>query len=467
MKLVPRSLAALVLLASSLSAREKVVEMIRPAIPVGAPEAAKTAPEAKKADLKPAAAKPAPEPKKAAEAPKAPEAAKAPAKAEMKKLTPALPVAASVADAMQHFVKEGTLSGAVTLVAQRGKVLSFEATGLADIASKRPMEKDSLFWIASMTKPITALGVMMLQEEGKLSIHDPVEKHLPEFKNQLLVQEKSAGKTVLVKPTRPITIKDLLTHTSGLVGNSPLDGDALDVLTLKEAVITYALSPLQFEPGSKWSYCNPGINTLGRIIEVVSGMDYARFMEKRILGPVGMQNTTFWPQKSKLENLATSYKPAADGKGLEPVGIRYLTPPFSSKKRTPLAAGGLFSTAEDLLKLYQMLLDGGVAKKKRLISEESLKLMTTAQIGDLKAGFAEGMSMGLGFQLVAQPAGPTAALSAGTYGHGGAHGTQGWIDPVTGAIHILLIQRSGLQPNGDSSAVRAAFHAAAAGLLAK
>jgi CubicO group peptidase (beta-lactamase class C family) len=150
----------------------------------------------------------------------------------------------------------------------------------------------------------------------------------------------------------PITIKDLLTHTSGLVGNSPLDGDALDVLNLKEAVITYALSPLQFEPGSKWSYCNPGINTLGRIVEVASGEEYAKFLEKRLFKPLGMRETTFWPSKKQLARLATSYKPTADGKGLEPTTIRYLTPPFSNKKRAPLAAGGLFSTAEDLLKLY-------------------------------------------------------------------------------------------------------------------
>jgi len=247
------------------------------------------------------------------------------------------PKFAGIPQAMQKFVEDGSLSGSVTLLARDGKVLSFEAVGLADIATKKPMERDSVFWIASMTKPMTALGVMMLQEEGKLSLDDPIEKHLPEFKGQLMVKEKSAEQTVLVKPARPVTIKDLLTHTSGLVSASPLDGDALDVLSLKEAVITYALSPLQFEPGSKWSYCNPGINTLGRLIEVASGEEYADFMEKRIFKPLGMRHTTFWPDKKELSRLATSYKPAADGKALEPVGIRYLTPPFSNKKRAPLA----------------------------------------------------------------------------------------------------------------------------------
>ena len=367
----------------------------------------------------------------------------------------------SIAASQETFVKDGQLSGAVTLVWKDGTVVSHEAVGFQDLVTKTSMQKDSLFWIASMTKPITALGIMMLADDGKLSIDDPVEKHLPEFKGQLLLKEKTDAQTVLVKPARAITIKDLLTHTSGLVGNSPLDGDAIDVLTLKEAVITYALSPLQFEPGSKWSYCNPGINTLGRIIEVVSGDEYARFLEKRLFKPLRMKNTTFWPSKSDLKKLATSYKPTADGKGLEVAQIKYLTPPYSNKKRTPLAAGGLFSTAEDLLKLYQMVLNQGEVDRKRYLSAESLALMTQNHTGDLKAGFTEGMGMGLGFQIVVTPTGATSTLSPGTYGHGGAHGTQGWIDPVKKTIHILLIQRAGLK-NGDASPMRQAFHEATA-----
>jgi CubicO group peptidase (beta-lactamase class C family) len=376
------------------------------------------------------------------------------------------PAPKSIRESMESFVKDGTLSGAVTLFYHDGKIVNEEAVGLRDIESKSPMTKDSLFWIASMTKPMTALAVMMLQDEGKLSIDDPVMKHLPEFKGQMLLKEKTKDQTVLVKPARPITIKDLLTHTSGLVGSSPLDGNALDVLTLKEAVITYALSPLQFEPGSKWSYCNPGINTLGRIIEVVSGEDYAKFMKKRLFHPLGMHDTTFWPSKQQLARLATSYQPSADGKGLEPTTIRYLTAPYSDKKRSPLAAGGLFSTAEDLLKFYTMALNGGEAGGKRYISEKSLQQMTTIQTGDLKASFTEGMGMGLGFHIVREPTGPTAMLSPGTFGHGGAHGTQGWIDPVTKSIYVLLIQRAGLK-NGDASPMRQAFQEAAAATLAK
>lgn len=186
--------------------------------------------------------------------------------------------ATSLRGSLEAFVKDGSLSGAVAVLYQNDKTVAEEIVGYRDLEAKSPMRADSLFWIASMTKPVTAMAVMMLQDEGRLSIEDPVAKHLPEFKNQMLVQEKSADRVVLVKPARPVTIRDLLTHTSGLVGNSPLDGDALDVLSLKEAVFTYALSPLQFEPGTKWSYCNPGINTLGRLVEVVSGEEYSTLL---------------------------------------------------------------------------------------------------------------------------------------------------------------------------------------------
>lgn len=372
----------------------------------------------------------------------------------------------SIRESMEAFVKDGSLSGSVTLLYHDGKVVSEEAVGFQDLESKTPMRKDSLFWIASMTKPITALAVLMLVDEGKLSIDDPVMKHLPEFKGQMLLKDQAADQVVLGKPARPVLIKDLLTHTSGLISRTPLSGDTYDIHSLKEVVITYALSPLQFEPGSKWAYCNSGINTLARIIEVVSGTDYAPFLEERLFRPLHMEDTTFWPDEKALKRLATSYKPTADGKGLEPTPIHYLTAPYSDRKRTAWAAGGLFTTAEDLLKLYTMLLNGGVADGKRYLSEESLRLMIQNQTGDLKPGFTEGLAMGLGFQVVREPAGVTAMLSPGTFGHGGAHGTQGWIDPVKKTIYILLIQRAGLK-KGDASPMRQAFQEAGAAMVAK
>ena len=359
-----------------------------------------------------------------------------------------------VAPALQRFVDDHTIAGAVTLVVGKDKIVSLETVGVRDLKSGKPMPKDAMFWIASMTKPMTAMALMMLVEEGKLSIDDPVEKHLPEFKGQMLAVEKTADKVVLQKPARPITVKDLLTHSSGLVSKSPLEIEALDTLTLREAVYSYALSPLQYEPGSKWSYCNPGINTLGRLIEVISGKGYAEFMQERLFTPLSMRDTTFWPSAAQLARLATSYKPTPDGKALEETTIKYLTPPLSDRKRMPLAAGGIFSCATDLAKIYQMVLNGGILDGKRYLKEETLKTMTTSQLGDMKVSFADGMAMGLGFHIVSTPTGVTEALSPGSFGHGGAYGTQAWIDPTRGLAIVLLIQRAGL-PNSDRSDMRA------------
>lgn len=376
---------------------------------------------------------------------------------------PATPV---VAPALKPFVDDHAIAGAVTLVVGKDKILSLESIGVRDLKKPVPMPKDAMFWIASMTKPMTSMALMMLVEEGKLNVDDPVEKHLPEFKGQMLVAEKSTDKVVLQKPGRPITVKDLFTHTSGLVGKSPLEIETLDTLTLREAVYSYALSPLQYEPGSKWSYCNPGINTLGRLIEVLSGKSYAEFMEERLFKPLGMKDTTFWPSKAQLARLAVSYKPTADGKGLEETTIKYLSPSLSDRKRMPLAAGGLFSCAPDLAKIYQMVLNGGILKGKRYLKEETLKQMTTSQMGDMKVSFADGMAMGLGFHIVKTPTGVTESLSPGSFGHGGAYGTQAWIDPTRGLAIVLLIQRAGL-PNSDQSEMRRETQKAAVAAFGK
>ena len=371
-----------------------------------------------------------------------------------------------IAQSMRQFVDNGTVAGAVTLVADADKVLALDAVGHADIKAGRAMDERSLFWIASMTKPITSTAIMMLADEGKLSIDDPVEKHLPEFKGQMLIAEKSPERVVLQKPKRVITIKDLLTHTSGLTSSLPTGGPSLDTLTLRGAAVGYAISPLQSEPGTKWQYCNPGINTLGRIIEVVSGMSYAQFLQTRIFGPLGMNETTFWPDEKQLQRLAVSYKFGADKKTLEPTTVAYLTWPYSDRSRMALPAGGLFSTAGDLVKFYQMILNGGTVNGKRLIKEETVKLMTSKQTGDIKAGFTEGAAWGLGWGLVDKPQGVTAMLSAGAFGHGGAYGTQAWIDPVKKRIYVLLIQRADIG-NSDGSALRGAFQQAAVDAFGK
>jgi CubicO group peptidase (beta-lactamase class C family) len=366
-----------------------------------------------------------------------------------------------VAPALKPFVEDVTIAGAVALVVGNDGVKTLETVGVRDLETKDPMPENAMFWIASMTKPMTAMAVMMMVEEGKLSIDDPVEKHLPEFNKLRLIASSAGGKVQLAPPKRPVTIKDLLTHTSGLVSKSPVEGAALDVLTLKEAVLSYTQAPLQCEPGSKWAYCNPGITTLGRLVEVASGQDFAAFMQERFFTPLGMKDTTFWPSEEQLKRMATSYKPAADGNGLEKTTVTYLSPILGDKKRMPLPAGGLFSCAPDLARIYQMLLNEGELDGKRYLKAETLKLMTTNQLGDMeKVSFAPGMHMGLGFHIVNEPQGVTESLSKGSFGHGGAYGTQAWMDPVRGLGMVLLIQRAGL-PNSDQSEMRRALQKAA------
>ncbi len=197
-----------------------------------------------------------------------------------------------IAETLQPFADRGALAGAVALVASPDKVLSVDAVGYSDVGSKVTMKPDALFWIASMNKPITATALMMLVDEGKVKLDDPAEKYLPEFKGQLRVAERSDDLVVLKKPPKPVTVRNLLSHTAGLVGRSPLEGK-LDSLPLRDGAITYGLSPLKFDPGSRYEYCNPGINTVGRIIEVVSGVPYEKFLQDRLIEPLGMVDTTF------------------------------------------------------------------------------------------------------------------------------------------------------------------------------
>jgi CubicO group peptidase (beta-lactamase class C family) len=364
---------------------------------------------------------------------------------------------AVTAFALQHFVDNDQISGAVTAVVGPDGLIAVEAFGLADIAGKRSMSKDSMFWIASMTKPMTAMAVMMLVEEGKVKLDDPLEKFVPEFKG---IQLKSAQG--LIAPQRLVTVKDLLTHVSGIDTSAVTPpGAPIDTIPLAEMCVRYAGKPLVSEPGAKWAYNNNAINLLGRIIEVVSGKDYADFMQERLFDPLGMENTTFWPSPDHMDVLAKPYsKDKESGALVEAKNTRFSTP-LHDPKRTPFPAGGLYSCARDLGQLYQMLLNDGELDGKRFLKAATLKQMTANQLGDLpNVSFAPGMRMGLGFHIVGEPQDVTESLSPGTYGHGGAFGTQAWIDPVKKRAYVLLIQRTDLK-NSDGSDIRREFQRAA------
>ncbi|MCX7827068.1 MAG: beta-lactamase family protein [Verrucomicrobiae bacterium] len=363
---------------------------------------------------------------------------------------------------MQKFVDEGVIAGAVTLVARREGIVRLDAVGFSDLAARKPMRTDDLFWIASMTKPITATAVMMLQDEGKLSVEDPVEKHLPEFKGQWMISERGKDSLMLKRPARPVTVRDLLTHTSGLAN---LDAPRFNC-SLAELAMAYSQMPLQFEPGSKWAYSNSGINTLGRIVEAASGRPFAEFLDTRLFKPLRMKDTTFWPSASQARRIAKSYTIVEGRSGLVETNVFYLKGPLTSRARTAFPAGGLYSTAPDLAKFYRMMLAGGTSGGRRYVSRSAFEQMTSAQTGELKTGFVDGMSFGFGWAVVRQPQGVTAMLSPGTFGHGGAYGTQAWMDPKQNLILVLMIQRAKLN-NADNSDIRRAFQEAAVAAIVR
>ncbi len=335
---------------------------------------------------------------------------------------------------MKEFVDSGTVAGAVTLVARHGVVVSLEAVGYQDLETKTPMRADSIFQIRSMTKPITAVGIMILLEEGRLLLSNPVEKYVPEFRDQLVVDTREGEKVLTTKkPSRPITIMDLLTHTSGMP-----DGPAADKLrnTLAEHVDLLSQDPLEFEPGTKVLYGDAGFDTLGRI-------------EERILRPLGMKDSFFFPPPEKYNRIVSAYKPQ-NGKLTRVEGS--LNPEWQSQGRTayrtflaavqyPGPSWGLFSTASDMAAFYQMTLNGGTYNGVRILSRASVEAMTADYTGDLGP---DGYGLGWGVHRKRPSSGLFALESVGAYGKGGIRGTFGWVDPGKDLVGMFMIQQNSL-----------------------
>lgn len=271
---------------------------------------------------------------------------------------------------VQPFVDNHAMTGAVVLLASKDRVLDVEAIGYADLAAGKAMQKDDLFWIASVTKSVTKAAILILAEEGKVNLDDPVEKYLPEFKGQQVI----GADGTLKPPSHPFTVKEAMEHKAGLpmFSKKEIALKQLDTLPLKNAVRTYAEEPLIYDPGTKTVYSNAGLNTVGRIIEVASGVPYEQFLSERLFKPLGMKDTTFWPEGEQLERIAIGSR-LDQTKG--PVNISWglLSYPLNDKaKRYPIPAGGLFSTAEDLAKFGQLALNNGVCDGKRILSEKTI-----------------------------------------------------------------------------------------------
>jgi CubicO group peptidase (beta-lactamase class C family) len=364
-----------------------------------------------------------------------------------------------VGSAMQEMIYKNEIAGAVTVVASKDKVLHLETSGFADIAKKKPMTPDTVFWIASMTKPVTGVAVLMLQDEGKLNVSDPVAKYIPEFANL---------KTPSGKPAN-LTITQILTHTSGL--GEATGPAAQKAKTLADLVPLWLAAPMQYEPGLQWKYTQSGINAAARIVEVISGMTFDQFLQKRLFDPLGMKNTTFYPTEEQRDKLATAYAKNKETGQLDPVPPR---PEFGPRDRPPQGNGGLYSTGPDYARFCQMLLNNGSLDGHRYLSSAAMKYLKIPQTGDLPTGFFQNETFGkhgsnyawgIGTCILKTPhEGVPAMLSPGTFGHGGAWGTQAWIDPVKGVAYVLMVQRSNF-PNSDASEVRRVFQQAAADAL--
>ena len=356
-------------------------------------------------------------------------------------------IVSRIAPQVDRFVQDKTVAGAVTLVARGNDTIEFQATGMADIEAGRAMQQDTIFQIMSMTKPVTAIAIMMLAEEGMLALRDPVEQYLPEFKNLRVAANVGPDNARLNIPDHAITIRDLMTHTAGIQDPAPpsiKDYPQLMNVPLDEVVRQLAKQPLLFQPGTQWSYSSPGIEILGRIVEVVSGKKYEDFVTDRILRPLRMKDSFFYPPADKISRIAMVYV-KQDGKLVPAPGTILGGDPAKHRQGSvfPAPGWGMYSTAEDLLHLYRMMLNDGVYEGHRYLSRFSVHVMTEAHTTGIRpVGWMRGADYGLAWEVVTDPLGELAGHSEGTYGHGGAFGTQGWIDPQNNLISILLIQRA-------------------------
>ena len=350
--------------------------------------------------------------------------------------------------ALQQAVERKEVVGVVGCIVRVDGVRYLKAFGKGSIAPEAQMQTDQIFWIASMSKPVVGVALLQLQDEGKVDLDDSVAKYLPEL------TELSTGDGKRF----PVTLRQLVSHTSGMA-ELPSD-QTYTSKNLSEAVSRYRQLPLLFQPGSRWQYSQTSINTAARVVEVVSGLSYDQYLEQRIFLPLGMRDTSFYLTESQYPRLAKSYRKEESGEFVEQPIFLLAGRAATDRDRFPAANGGLFSTANDYALFCQMLLNKGRLGDVRILSESAVDEFQRPVTGDLSVGFTPGNSWGIGCCVVQTPQGVTQMLHAGTFGHGGAYGTQAWIDPVAGQAMILMTQRTNF-PNADGSQIREEFQKAA------
>lgn len=369
---------------------------------------------------------------------------------------------ARIGDVVQRHIAEGRVTGAVTLVARHGQIAHFEAHGLMDREAKTPMRKDAIFRIASMSKPVTGVAIMMLVEEGRVRLNDPVSRFIPEFTDTKVAVPKAGAPQAmpsgpgqpppppefdLVSAQRPVTVRDLLTHTSGLASGglgsreANRTGNRDTSSTLAPYVARLGAAPLDFQPGTEWRYSAlAGIDTLGRIVEVASGLTFDEFLRQRVFAPLGMNDTAFVVPPSKQARIVTPY--GRSPKGLE----RQDTPAWLATTTLFSGGGGLWSTAEDYARFAQMLASGGDFDGTRLLGPRTVARMAANHVGDKYLGTSRtlrGLGFGLTVEVVLDEVESGQARSTGSYGWDGAFGTHFWVDPKESLVGILMVQTPG------------------------
>jgi len=353
-----------------------------------------------------------------------------------------------------------SFAGAVTLVARNGRIAHLQAHGFADLDAKQPMKTDSMFRIMSMTKPVVGVAILMMMEEGKVRLNDPVSKFIPELKGlQVAVSQPAQGpppppgtqaepRYYTVPADHEITVRELLTHTSGLVSGTNSNSANRKVAikgteSLSEYLPRLASTPLEFQPGTRWAYsAQAGFDVLLHIVEIASGQPADVFLKQRIFDPLGMKDTFFYPVENP--RLASRYDRQQDGT----LRRNSSTPNFLNGRYFS-GGGGLASTAEDYFQFAQMLLNGGELNGKRLLSPRGVEMMASVIAPDTLPGRPAGEAYGLSVRVVNNPSARNTFLSQGSFGWSGAYGTHFWIDPKEKVIGILMTQTPNQEIRGD------------------
>ena len=364
---------------------------------------------------------------------------------------------------MQRNIDDGNFAGAVTLVARQGRIVHFETHGMMDLDAKKPMAKDAIFRIMSMTKPVVGVSILMLLEEGKVRLNDRVSKFIPQFRDlKVGVPLPDAPASPFAPPSneateprfytmpadREVTIRDLLTHTSGLVSGPISMSQNAKVKykegeTLTDYIPRLGSVPLEFQPGTKWAYsAQAGIDTLVRVVEIISGQTFDQFLQRRLFEPLEMKDTCFYPAEALNSRIATLY-------GKTPEGLQKQNdPPFMNGTYLS-GGGGLFSTAGDYLRFGQMLANGGELEGKRVLGRRTIEMMGSIHIPDTLPGRRPGEGYGLTVRVISDSGAAGTALSNGSFGWSGAFGTHFWVDPEEKIVAVLMTQGGSIELTVD------------------